>query len=129
MQNNIARVISQTEAATLIRNSGGKFFGVTFVKRGDRKKMGKGVPYNRLPRRRLTGRTGVTQDVTGAGKKFNDRDHNLLTVREFVVERATTPHARKNLLPTVATTDMQWRAVPIEGIEELRIGGKVFQVR
>jgi hypothetical protein len=123
-----ARIISQTEAATMIRNSGGKFFGVTFVKRGDRKKMGN-TPYERLPRRNLTGRTGVRQDVTGAGKKFNDRDHNLLTVREFVVERATTPHPKKNLLSTVATTDMQWRAVPIEGIEELRIGGKVFRVK
>ena len=114
-------------AATLIRNSGGKFFGITFVKRGDRKKM-HGTPENRLPRRRMVARTGVTQDVTGTGKKFNDRDHNLLTVREFVVERSDAPHAKKNLLSTVATTAMQWRAVPIEGLEELRISGDVFQV-
>lgn len=119
--------ISQADAARMIRNSGGKLFSVTFVKRGDRKKMAT-TPYEKLPRRRLIGRVGVTQDVTGAGKKFNDDDHGLLTVREFVSHRDKTPNRRKNLQPAIRCEKMQWRAVPIEGIESLRIGGKEFQV-
>lgn len=115
------QVISQKAAAQLIKNSDGRIFSVTFVKRGDRKKMAS-TPYDRLPRRTMTGRFGATvnKDKTGAGKSFKDSDHGLLTVYEFVSGRVARGRFGNN--------STQWRAVPIEGIEKLSIRGMAFQV-
>jgi hypothetical protein len=103
-------LLSQEQAADMIRKSGGKIFSVTFNKRST------GTP------RRLTGRVGVTQQVTGEGKAFNPRDHNLLTVYEFV-------GSGQDAKGRHSTIGRQWRHVAIEGITSLRMRGKTFQVQ
>lgn len=101
--------ISTSQAADMIRTSKGKIFSVTFIKRSTGSK------------RRMVGRTGVTQGVTGEGKAFNAADHDLLTVFELV----TDPIREKG---RVRNMGKQWRHVSIEGITSLRIAGKEFQV-
>lgn len=101
--------LTQAQAADMIRkNHGGRIFSVTFIKRST------GSP------RRMTGRIGVTQEVTGAGQKFNPRDHHLITMREFVGRQG--PKGR------MFNVGAQWRHVSIEGITSLRMGKKEFTV-
>jgi hypothetical protein len=101
--------LTQTEAADMIRkNHGGRIFSVTFTKRSTKSP------------RRMTGRIGVTQGVTGAGQKFNARDHHLITMMEFV--------GRQGARGRHGNIGKQWRNVSIEGITSLRIAGKEFQV-
>ena len=102
--------ISQSQAAELIRTSKGKIFSVTFIKRST------GSP------RRMVGRVGVTQGVTGAGKTFNTADHNLLTVFELVTDNARGPKGQ------LRNMGKQWRHVSIEGITSLKMAGKTFEV-
>ena len=109
-------VITTREAAQKIRETRGKLFSVTFIKRST------GSP------RRMTARLGVRKGVTGAGKPFNASDHHLLTVCEFVSVRAETS-GRKNLLPPMVSVGTQFRHVSIEGIRHLKISGKEFAVR
>jgi hypothetical protein len=78
------------------------------------------TPYHKLPRRRLVGRLGVSKDVTGAGAKYDAKSHNLVTLCEFVPVRGDRGR--------FAGSDRQYRNVPVEGIESIRIGGKAFQV-
>jgi hypothetical protein len=103
-------VITQSEAANLIRQSGGKLFGVTFLTRG------KGNL------RRMTARTGVRKGTTGEGQKFNARDLNLITVHEFVTDEARDARGRYRNLTT------QFRNVAIEGITRLKVGGTEYDV-
>ena len=119
-------VITQDHAANMIRSSGGRLFGVTFIKRSDRKRMA-GVPVAGLPRRRMVARRGVTKGVTGEGAKFDPTTLGLITVHEFVTQPDTTRGDRGRFAGggNLAT---QFRHVPIEGIEELRIGGETFRV-
>jgi hypothetical protein len=116
--------ITQNEAAEMIRTSGGKLFSVTFTKRSDRRKMGDSP---NLPRRRMVARTGVRKDVTGEGQKFDPKAHGLIVVHEFVTQPDTT-RGEKGHFAGGGNLATQFRNVPIEGIEELRIQGKVFQV-
>ena len=104
-------MISQSQAADMIRTSKGKIFSVTFIKRSTGSK------------RRMVGRTGVTQGVTGTGKAFNAADHDLLTVFELVTDptRGTRGQLRN--------MGKQWRHVSIEGITSLKMAGKEFQVQ
>jgi hypothetical protein len=101
--------ISCRVAADLIRKSGGKLFSVQFRKRRDGSL------------RRMTARTGVRKGVTGEGQTFNPADHDLLTVHEFVTDPARERGRVRNL-------ETQWRSVPIEGIQTLKLGGKTFEV-
>ncbi len=116
--------ITQDEAANMIRNSGGKLFSVTFTKRSDRRKMVSGAS---LPRRRMVARTGVKLGVTGEGQKFDPKAHGLVVVHEFVTQPDTTRASDGKFIGggNMAT---QFRNIPIEGIEGLRIDGKEFQV-
>ncbi len=107
--------ITTQEAAELIKASQGKLFGVRFIKRSTKTS------------RRMTARLGVKKGVNGNGKAFNADDHGLLTVHEFVSVRDNAPK-RGNLVAPVRCTGTQFRHVPIEGITELKIGGKTFQV-
>jgi hypothetical protein len=109
------QVITQTQAADMIRKSNGKLFSVTFIKRSNG------------ARRRMVARVGVTKGVTGDGKKFNERDHDLVTVHEFV----TSPHTvrgDKGRFAGGGNLATQWRHVSIEGIRELRMGRKTYAV-
>ena len=107
-------VITQSEAATMIRQSGGKLFGVTFLTRKNRNL------------RRMTARVrpknGWKTGVTGEGMKMNPADHDVIPVREFVTspERGPKGHYR-NLLT-------QFRCVSIEGITRLRVAGTEYKV-
>lgn len=106
--------ITKQEAASMIQGSNGKLFGVTFIKRST------GTA------RRMTARTGVTKGVTGEGKRFNPKDHGLLTVHEFVGDPQTERENGKFV--GNGNIETHFRHVPIEGITELKIGGKTFQV-
>jgi len=118
------QVITQNAAAALIRNSGGKLFSITFVKRGDRKKMAT-TPYDRLPRRRMVARIapvgGWKTGVTGEGMKYNPQAHDLVHVREFVSQQGD----KGRMIGTAS----QFRNVPIEGIERIKIHGCEFAVQ
>jgi len=103
-------VISQSEAARMIRQSGGKLFGVSFVTRG------KGNL------RRMTARTGVRKGTTGEGKRFNAADLGLLTVHEFVTDENRSDKGHYRNLTT------QFRHVAIEGIQRLKVGGTEYTV-
>lgn len=59
--------ITRQEAVDLIRNTGGKFFAVSVIKRTN----------NELTR--LTARLGVNQFVTGAGLRYNPTAKNLIS--------------------------------------------------
>lgn len=120
--------ISRHEAETMIRRSGGKLVGVTFIKRGDRKRM-RSTPVDQLPRRRLVGRLAetVTVDKTGEGAKYNFHDHGLIPMLEFVTDPATPRNAKGHFVGG-GNLGRQYRNVPVEGIEEIRVGGKVFRV-
>lgn len=109
-------VITTNEAANLIKSSGGKVFGVTFIKRST------GSP------RHMVARTGVRKDVTGEGKRFDPAAHNLLTVHEFVTDPDTTREGDSGHFIGNGNMGTQWRHVPVENITGLRIGGKKFQV-
>lgn len=109
--------ISTTQAADLIKRSGGKLFSVTFIKRST------GSP------RRMVARVGVTKGVTGEGKRFDPSAHNLLTVHEFVTDPSTTREDGTGRFIGGGNMGTQFRHVPVENITGLRIGGKVFQVR
>jgi hypothetical protein len=92
------KTITKSKAAHLIETSGGKLFGVTFIKRSDGS------------RRRMTARRGVMKGVNGTGKSFSATAHGLLTVCEFTGGYS------------------QFRHIPIEGIQYLKIRGEAFQV-
>lgn len=115
------QIIDRNEAARMIRQSGGKIFSVTFIKRTDRKKM----PYaseSQLPRRRMVARLGVTQGVTGQGKAFRDSDHDLITAFELVTGNRDAKGRLQN-------GGRHFRHIPIEGIRELKIAGQEYTVR
>jgi len=111
------QTITQEQAAARIRQSRGRLFGVTFVKRSDGSL------------RNLTGRRGVTAGVKGggSGSKFNAAAHNLLTVAEFVTDE-DTPRDAKGRFNGAGSLGYQYRHIPIEGIRSLRIGGETFAV-
>lgn len=109
--------ISQDEAFDLIRGSKGKLFSAKFEKRTK-----PGVI------RRMVARTGVRKGVTGEGQSFNPRDHGLVTVHEFV----TAPNTVRNEKGQFAgggNLITQFRNIPAEGLRELRIGGKTYQIQ
>lgn len=110
-------VITTSEAADRIRKSGGKLFGVTFIKRSTRSP------------RHMVARTGVRKGVTGDGKRFDPNAHNLLTVHEFVTDPETTREDVSGQFIGNGNMGTQFRHVPIENIRELRIGGKRFKVQ
>ena len=107
--------ITKDQAADLVRNSNGKLVSVTFIKRSTGS------------RRRMVCRVGVSKGVTGEGKKFNARDHDLLTVHEFVTDPDTT-RGEGGKFAGGGNMTTQFRHIPIEGIVEVRTGGKTFQV-
>lgn len=124
-----SNIIDRQTAANLIRQSGGKLIGVTFIKRGDRKRM-RSTPVEQLPRRRLVGRLAstVTVDKTGDGARYNFNDHDLIPLYEFVTNPETTRDDRGRFIGG-GSMARQYRAVPVEGIESIRVGGKTFLVR
>jgi hypothetical protein len=107
--------IKTTEAAELIRNSGGKVFSATVIKRSTGSL------------RRMTGRLGVSKGVTGAGATYNAKDHDLIRVSEFVTAE-NTPRNEKGQFAGNGNMKVQFRALAIEGIRSLKIGGKSFKV-
>lgn len=109
------QIITTQAAATLIRATKGKLFSVTFNKRT-----------NNAPRR-MTGRLGVRKGTTGQGKKFNDRDHNLITVHEFVSDPNMGRNA-KGQFQGSGNMQTQFRSVSIERITNLKLGGKQYLV-
>jgi hypothetical protein len=109
--------ITRQKAVTLIRESGGKLFGVEFIKRSNG------------ALRRMTARLGVRKGVSGIGSLIVPSDHGLITVCEFVSDRETASNSRPGLLPAAVCIGTQFRFIPIEGIRKLRIGGKSYQVQ
>ena len=107
--------ITTSEAEELIRNSGGKIFSATFIKRSTGSL------------RRMTGRVGVSKGVTGAGSNYNAKDHDLIRVSEFVTAEHT-PRDKKGQFAGNGNMKTQFRAIAIEGIRSLKIGGKSFKV-
>ena len=108
--------ITTQEAATLIRSTKGKLFSVIFNKRT-----------NNAPRR-ITGRLGVRKGTNGNGKSFNDRDHNLLTVHEFVSDPNMSRNSKGHFQGS-GNMKTQFRSVSIERITSLKLGGKKYQVQ
>lgn len=111
------QVIDKRAAESMIRQSGGKLFSVTFIKRSNG------------ARRRMTARLGVTQGVTGAGKAFNERDHDLITVHEFVTDPRSIQRDEKGRIQGGTLVAGQFRHVPVEGIINLKLGGQEYEVR
>lgn len=109
------QTINTKEAAKLIRNSGGKVFSATIVKR------------TTGSLRRMTARLGVSKGVTGAGASYNAKDHDLIRVSEFVTSE-TTERNEKGQFTGNGNMKVQFRAIAIEGIRSLKIGGKSFTV-
>jgi len=107
--------ITTKEAARLIRNSAGKIFCVIVTKRSTGSL------------RRMTGRVGVRKGVTGAGPQYNAKDHDLIRVSEFVTSENTLRN-KKGQFSGNGNTKVQFRAIAIEGIRSLKIGGKSFTV-
>ena len=103
------QIINTLEAERMMRATGGKLFAVRFDKRSN------GAP------RRMTARLGVRKGVTGEGKKFNDNDHNLITVNEFV------SHRDNDNLHRCETT--QFRSIPLERVTWLKVRGTEYQVK
>ena len=120
----MSETITTKEAARRVRESGGKLFGVTFIKRSTGS------------RRHLVGRIapkgGWKTGTKGGSLKFNPADHDLLHVREFVTDPQTTRLGGdgKDRSQFVGNGNIgtQFRHVPIENIRELRIGGQRFTV-
>ena len=80
---------------TLLRETNGRFFSVTFTKRTT------GEP------RKMLARLGVQKGLTGAGARYDAKAHGLLTVYEVGVG---------------------WRSVPLDGVTQVRAGGKVYDL-
>lgn len=110
------QTIDCREAARLIHNSKGKLFSVLFTKR------------TTGSTRRMVGRIGVRKGVTGTGPNYNAKDHDLIRVHEFVTAEDTLRNPKGHFVGG-GNLQTQWRAVPIEGIQELRLGGKTYRVQ
>ncbi len=104
-------VITEQVAARMIRNSGGKLFGVTFVKADGHT-------------RKLVGRRGVTAGVNGNG---TPEPVGIIRVHEFVT-RATTARNAKGHFDGAGNAVTQWRSFRLDRLQELRMSGKVFKV-
>jgi hypothetical protein len=111
------QVIDKRTAESMIRQSNGKLFSVTFIKRTNG------------ARRRMTARLGVKQGVTGAGKPFNERDHDLITVHEFVTDPTSIERDERGRIKSGVLVAGQFRHVPVEGIRSLKIGGTEYEVK
>ena len=108
----MTQTISTLRAASLIRNSNGKIFSVSFIKRGDGSM------------RDMIARTGVSKGVSGNGRKFDAASHGLLTVAEF---RAAGRNAKGHFEAQEFTAG-SFRNIGIEGIRRLRLGGQEYTV-
>jgi len=93
------QVINEATALEMIENSGGKIFGLTFIKRSNGRQ------------REMTARKGVKQGVTGEGQPFDVKAAGLTTVCEFTADHG-----------------WQFRNVPVEGIVSIRMQGVTFLV-
>ena len=96
-------VISRDEAVQKIRESNGTIFSVTFRKRTT----------NEL--RTMRCRTNVRAEVPGAGMKYDREEKKLLGAYLMAGDENRTD--AKN-----------WRSIPEEGIQSLKIGGETFTV-
>ncbi len=105
------QVISETVAARMIRNSGGKLFGVTFVKADGNT-------------RKLVGRRGVTAGVKGTG---TPEPVGIIRITEFVT-RAETARDSKGHFAADGNATTQWRSFRLDRLQELRMSGKTYQV-
>lgn len=65
--------VTRAAAATLIRNSKGRFFSVKFVKKNGEV-------------REMNARLGVKKGVTGKGQSYNPAEHDLITAFDVVKE-------------------------------------------
>ena len=65
------RVIDRDTAIEMIKDSAGKIFGVSFIKRTTGET------------RHMSARRGVRKDVTGEGLKYNPESKQLLTVYDM----------------------------------------------
>jgi hypothetical protein len=91
--------ITRAEAVSLIQESGkNSFFSVSFTKRSDGEF------------RKMTCRQGVKIDMPGAPWRL---PYNL---------------AERNLISVFGTKENGYRSIPIEGIIEVKIRGKVYKV-
>jgi hypothetical protein len=108
--------ITTQEAAKMIRGSNGKIFSATVIKR------------TTGSLRRMTGRLAVTPKTPSeAGANYNAKDHDLIRVSEFVTAEHTERNA-KGQFTGKGNMKVQYRALAIEGIRSLKIGGKSFAV-
>jgi len=106
------KTITQAKAATLILNAGNQVFGVTFSKRSTGED------------RSMTARVGVSKGVTGAGMKYDPKKHKLLIVSEFV--SVSERDKRGQFVSNDGKA--QFRAIPVDGIKRLKIGGTEYTV-
>jgi hypothetical protein len=75
----------------------------------------------------MVARRGVRKGVTGEGLAFNPANHNLITVCEFVTD-PDTDRDNRGRYNGHGNADLQFRHIPIEGIEEIRIEGERYTV-
>lgn len=90
------KIVSRDELVAKIKATGGKFFSVTFIKRTTNSK------------RRMICRNGVSKGVTGEGRKYNPKNHDLI--------------------PTFSIDSDGHRHIAIEGLLEAKIGGEHYVV-
>lgn len=90
------KMVSRDELVEKIKSTGGKFFSVTFIKRTTGSK------------RRMICRSGVSKGVTGEGRKFDPKNHDLI--------------------PTFSIDSDGHRHIAIEGLLEAKIGGEHYVV-
>jgi hypothetical protein len=107
LDTNGATVIDMHEAERLIRESGGAFFRVDFVKRTNR------------TLRQMVARIGVPPTHPRGGKPYDAKSHGLLTVWEPMSAGFGTDRTKR---------DHGFRCIGIEGIRALRICRKTFLV-
>ena len=89
--------ITALQARSMVEKyKGNQFFSVTFIKRSDG------------ALRKMNCRKGVHKDVTGAGKKYNPADKDLVCVRDVKVQG--------------------FRSIPLENIVAISMTGNNFEV-
>ena len=93
--------MKQIEIAKKILNSKGKMFSVIFNKKDGTK-------------REMTARLNVKKGVTGKGRNFEPKEHELISVYEMVRDS-------KGVM-----RDGQFRFVSIKGLISAKVGGEIL---
>jgi hypothetical protein len=110
------QTITVQDAARKIFENGGKIFSVGFW------------PKAKPTFRKMVARRFVEKFTKGGEMGYDPAEHEVIPVAEFVFERDSIPHRRRQLMPNVRTTNIQYRNININGIRQLTIGGCRYNV-